>query len=355
MAQSCTPCTVVYASPQPSPADVQHSLLGGRSPYPGGTFTRWNTPAFPGAPVFPSRPYRSTDTAHSGGQGWPKAIAKDAALTAASTGPLWPRRPSQTLRKKGLIKTNTLTSRLHERIRPVCSSQRPLITAMWHMEAPRASLLTPRRASAIFDQPLRLTGLPSEGSSWLLFKGGTYARGIYTDGELEEGAGRSRRVRCQLSLWPADIAWNVGAGRHTTDPACARRYGSDGRDHANQAFERGATCPLRAGEQAAFGSRFRTLAPVVIKRFDLRAVLAASVGSDWTSVPPDQQDRLLQAFRRYTVASYVANFARYDGQSFTISPDTRSSIENGWSYRAVRASRDTGDHRCCVGPAQPSE
>ena len=215
----------------------------GATPYPGGTFTRWNTPAFPGAPVFPSRPYRSTDTAHSGGQGWPKAIAKDAALTAASTGPLWPRRPSQTLRKKGLIKTNTLTSRLHERIRPVCSSQRPLITAMWHMEAPRASLLTPRRASAIFDQPLRLTGLPSEGSSWLLFKGGTYARGIYTDGELEEGAGRSRRVRCQLSLWPADIAWNVGAGRHTTDPACARRYGSDGRDHANQAFERGATCP----------------------------------------------------------------------------------------------------------------
>ena len=42
------------------------------------------------------------------------------------------------------------------------------------------------------------------------------------------------------------------------------------------------------------------------------------------AVPPDQQDRLLQAFRRYTVASYVGNFARYDGQSFTIVPDTRS-------------------------------
>ena len=85
--------------------------------------------------------------------------------------------------------------------------------------------------------------------------------------------------------------------------------------------------PLSA---AAFG---RWL-PWWIKRFDLRAVLAASVGSDWTSVPPDQQDRLLQAFRRYTVASYVANFARYDGQSFTISPDTRSSIENGWSVQS---------------------
>jgi phospholipid transport system substrate-binding protein len=90
--------------------------------------------------------------------------------------------------------------------------------------------------------------------------------------------------------------------------------------HLNEAL----LATMRACEQAAFGSRFRTLAPVVDQTFDLRAVLAASVGSDWTSVPPDQQDRLLQAFRRYTVASYVANFARYDGQSFTVSPDTRS-------------------------------
>jgi phospholipid transport system substrate-binding protein len=86
----------------------------------------------------------------------------------------------------------------------------------------------------------------------------------------------------------------------------------------------GLLATMRTGEQAAFGSRFRTLAPVVDQTFDLRAVLAASVGSGWTSVSPDQQGRLLDAFRRYTVASYVANFDRYDGQSFTISPDTRS-------------------------------
>jgi phospholipid transport system substrate-binding protein len=90
--------------------------------------------------------------------------------------------------------------------------------------------------------------------------------------------------------------------------------------HFNEAL----LATMRAGEEAAFGSRFRTLAPVVDQTFDLRAVLAASVGSGWTSVSPDQQGRLLDAFRRYTVASYVANFARYDGQSFTVSPDTRS-------------------------------
>jgi len=45
------PCPIaVYASSGPSPAKTQHSLLGGPlRPYPGGTSTRWNAPASPGA------------------------------------------------------------------------------------------------------------------------------------------------------------------------------------------------------------------------------------------------------------------------------------------------------------------
>lgn len=45
--------------------------------------------------------------------------------------------------------------------------------------------------------------------------------------------------------------------------------------------------------------------------------------------------RLLEAFRRYTVASYVANFDSFAGQSFTVSPDTRN-FDNG---RVVVQSR----------------
>ena len=58
----------VYASPPPSPAQLQHSLPGGPlRPYPRGTFTRWNAPASPGAPdpVFQPRiheePFISSD------------------------------------------------------------------------------------------------------------------------------------------------------------------------------------------------------------------------------------------------------------------------------------------------------
>lgn len=81
---------------------------------------------------------------------------------------------------------------------------------------------------------------------------------------------------------------------------------------------------MKTGEQTDFSHRFQALAPEVDQAFDLPAELAVSVGPGWASFSPDQQNRLLDAFRRYTVVSYLANFNSYAGQSFTVSPDTHS-------------------------------
>jgi phospholipid transport system substrate-binding protein len=81
---------------------------------------------------------------------------------------------------------------------------------------------------------------------------------------------------------------------------------------------------MKSGRRTGFSQRFAALAPAIDEAFDLRAVLAMSVGPSWGALPQDQQARLLGAFRRYTVASYVANFDNYAGQSFTVSPDMRA-------------------------------
>jgi phospholipid transport system substrate-binding protein len=80
---------------------------------------------------------------------------------------------------------------------------------------------------------------------------------------------------------------------------------------------------MKAGRQTDFQARYQILAPAVEQAFDLPAVLAVSVGPRWAGLPADQQNRLLDAFRRYTVASYVANFDHYNGQTFTVLPDAR--------------------------------
>jgi phospholipid transport system substrate-binding protein len=80
---------------------------------------------------------------------------------------------------------------------------------------------------------------------------------------------------------------------------------------------------MKAGTATPFRQRFNMLTPVIDSVFDLDAILRQSVGSAWASMPPDQQDSLRQAFRRYTVSSYVNSFDSFNGQKFTVDPQTR--------------------------------
>jgi phospholipid transport system substrate-binding protein len=80
---------------------------------------------------------------------------------------------------------------------------------------------------------------------------------------------------------------------------------------------------MKAGSATPFPARFDMLAPLVDRVFDLDVVLRTSVGSAWVSLPPSQQDLLRPAFRRYTIASYVNSFDHFNGQRFSVEPQTQ--------------------------------
>jgi phospholipid transport system substrate-binding protein len=81
---------------------------------------------------------------------------------------------------------------------------------------------------------------------------------------------------------------------------------------------------MKAGSGTPFSQRFTMLAPVIDQTFDLAAILRESVGATWPTLPPDQQAVLAQAFRRYTVATYVNGFDVFDGLRFEVKPETRA-------------------------------
>jgi phospholipid transport system substrate-binding protein len=99
---------------------------------------------------------------------------------------------------------------------------------------------------------------------------------------------------------------------------------------------------MKAGPGTPFGQRFDTLAPVIDRVFDLDAVLRASVGSAWDSLPPNQQDMLRSVFRRYTIASYVNSFDRFTGQHLTVEPQPRP-VGNGEQVVRTRITPPSGD------------
>ncbi len=81
---------------------------------------------------------------------------------------------------------------------------------------------------------------------------------------------------------------------------------------------------MKAGPKTPFNERYDTLAPAVDGALDMQTILEVSIGPAWNELPAEQRDQLLQAFRRYTISSYVSSFDEYTGQRFTIEPDLRS-------------------------------
>jgi phospholipid transport system substrate-binding protein len=82
---------------------------------------------------------------------------------------------------------------------------------------------------------------------------------------------------------------------------------------------------MKAGKATPFPQRYDFLAPVIDRIFDLENILRTSVGPNWAALPLEQQAALREAFRRYTIATYVANFDDFSGQRFEIQPGTTTA------------------------------
>jgi phospholipid transport system substrate-binding protein len=88
-------------------------------------------------------------------------------------------------------------------------------------------------------------------------------------------------------------------------------------------LQAGLVAIMKAGKATPFQKRFDMLAPIVDKVFDLDTILRNIVGPRWDSFTDAQKTALQQAFRAFTVASYVSNFDG-EGPRFEILPETRS-------------------------------
>ena len=120
----------------------------------------------------------------------------------------------------------------------------------------------------------------------------------------------SRRLMLAGSLLPCFSRLAVAADAEATSPIAA--------------LNRGLLAGMHAGKATPFPQRFATLAPLVEGAFDVPGILQASVGPRWSALPPAQQSQLLDVFRRFTVASYVANFDSFGGEKLELLPESRS-------------------------------
>ncbi len=107
-------------------------------------------------------------------------------------------------------------------------------------------------------------------------------------------------------------------------PRRARAQDASGPTAPIQALNDGLVAVMRAGKPTPFRDRFHTLAPTIDRAFDLSGILRVSVGLHWGDLDAAQQATLLNVFRGFTIASYVANFDSFNGERFEIAPTLRA-------------------------------
>jgi phospholipid transport system substrate-binding protein len=75
---------------------------------------------------------------------------------------------------------------------------------------------------------------------------------------------------------------------------------------------------MRAGRSESMTERYRDLKPVIEEAFALPLMTQLSVGPNWVKFQPQQQQALVSAFSRFTVANYAHNFRSFDGEKFQV-------------------------------------
>jgi len=123
-----------------------------------------------------------------------------------------------------------------------------------------------------------------------------------------------RRTLLRLAL--ASIALALGMGRAAVASEVTTPV---------EQLNAGLIAIMQAGKTAPFRQRYDMIAPVIGRTFDLEVILRQVIRPRLAALPPDQRSALGDAFRRYTIASYVANFDTYSGQRFEVSPVVRAA------------------------------
>ena len=73
---------------------------------------------------------------------------------------------------------------------------------------------------------------------------------------------------------------------------------------------------MKAGPAAGFSGRAAVIAPVLDQVFDLAEMTRLTLGSAGRSLTPEQTEKVVTAFRRFSVANYAKNFDSFSGERF---------------------------------------
>src|ERR1700712_1180208 len=85
---------------------------------------------------------------------------------------------------------------------------------------------------------------------------------------------------------------------------------------------------MKDAEKLGFQGRYAKLQPAIERAYNLPLMTRLSIGPQWTSVSPEDQVKLTEAFSAFTIATFANRFDGYSGEKLEVDPKP-SSIDAG--------------------------
>ena len=85
---------------------------------------------------------------------------------------------------------------------------------------------------------------------------------------------------------------------------------------------------MKDGPKLKFAGRVDRLTPAMAIAFDLPSMTRIAAGAHWPNIKPEEQQKLVESFSRFSVASYAANFDGWSGESFEVLKETTAQGNN---------------------------
>jgi len=98
---------------------------------------------------------------------------------------------------------------------------------------------------------------------------------------------------------------------------------------------------MRNGPTLGQSGRYARLAPVVDRVFDVPSMTRLAVGPTWATLPPAQQQQLIDAFRHYIAATYADRFDSYSGQQLQVTGERPYNADVIVQTKIVKSDGDT--------------
>jgi phospholipid transport system substrate-binding protein len=82
---------------------------------------------------------------------------------------------------------------------------------------------------------------------------------------------------------------------------------------------------MKGSKDLGFAGRYERLKPAIETAYNLPLMSRLSIGPQWQSLTPEQQEKMAAAFDAFTVATYANRFDDYSGEKFEVLPETTAA------------------------------